>query len=309
MCKTVDVIIPTYRPGRKFVRLLGMLREQSYPIHQIIVVNTEKKYLDEKGMEDVLVRHISQEEFDHGASRNLGVSLSQADYFIMMTDDAVPADRFLVERLVEALAEPDVAEAYGRQLATEESSEDERFARQFNYPPRSVKKSLDDLPQLGIKTYFASNVCCAYKREVFDALGGFVTRTIFNEDMIYACKAMHAGYAVRYCAEAQVYHAHHYSCLQQLRRNFDMGVSQADHPEVFGGIRSEGEGLRMVRGNAAALIRAGKPYRLPELFAKTTSKYAGYRLGKAYRNLPASVVYALSMNKNYWRKPVTESGV
>ena len=39
---------------------------------------------------------------------------------------------------------------------------------------------------MGIKTYFCSNVCAAYKKDIFEKLGGFVDRTIFNEDMIYA---------------------------------------------------------------------------------------------------------------------------
>lgn len=303
MRKTVDVIIPTYKPDRKFVRLLHMLQEQSYPVRRIILVNTGRQYLDESSLqgENLLVHHITEAEFDHGASRNLGVQLSDADCFIMMTDDAVPADRELVAHLMEALEDPETAEAYARQLPTEESAEDERFARQFNYPPQSSSKRLEDLERLGIKTYFASDVCCAYRREVFDRLGGFVERTTFNEDMIFACKALHAGYTVRYCAEAKVYHAHHYSCMQQLRRNFDMGVSQADHPEVFAGIRSEGEGIRMVKANAAALLKEGKAGKLPELVMKTGAKYLGYRLGKAYRKLPRSLVLRLSMSPNYWR--------
>lgn len=308
--KTVDVIIPTYKPGRKFARLLQMLRRQTYPVNRIIVVNTERRYLDEEGMQDenILVCHITKEMFDHGATRNLGVSLSQADYFIMMTDDAVPADTCLVEHLVRALdSAPEIAEAYARQLASDESSEDERFARKFNYPAESFTKTLADLPRLGIKTYFASNVCCAYKRDIFDKLGGFTKHTIFNEDMIYACKAMHAGYAVRYCAEARVYHSHRYSCMQQLRRNFDMGVSQADHPEVFGGIRSEGEGIRLVKENCAALVRAGKTAAIPEVFAKSAFKYAGYRLGKAYKKLPDALVRRLSMNRNYWKRSGTNT--
>ena len=37
----VDVIIPTYRPGSEFRQLISKLQEQEYPIHKIIVINTE----------------------------------------------------------------------------------------------------------------------------------------------------------------------------------------------------------------------------------------------------------------------------
>ena len=35
--RRVDVIIPTYKPGKKFSRLLKMLERQTYPIGRIIV--------------------------------------------------------------------------------------------------------------------------------------------------------------------------------------------------------------------------------------------------------------------------------
>ena len=38
--RTVDIIIPTYRPGERFIRLLSMLEKQTYPYHRLIVVNT-----------------------------------------------------------------------------------------------------------------------------------------------------------------------------------------------------------------------------------------------------------------------------
>ena len=36
------------------------------------------------------------------------------------------------------------------------------------------------------KTYFCSNVCAAYKKSIYEEIGGFVKKAIFNEDMIYA---------------------------------------------------------------------------------------------------------------------------
>ena len=47
------------------------------------------------------VTHIRQEEFDHGGTRNMGASISQADIVLYMTQDAIPADNRLTERFVE----------------------------------------------------------------------------------------------------------------------------------------------------------------------------------------------------------------
>ena len=112
----VDVIIPAYKPGKKFSRLLKMLSMQTYPIGKIIVMNTEKAYWNEKGFEGIgnlEVHHLSKEEFDHGATRNRGARYSRADIMVFMTDDAVPADEKLIENAIKYvethIARPDLS--------------------------------------------------------------------------------------------------------------------------------------------------------------------------------------------------------
>ena len=42
--KTVDVIIPTYKPTKKLMKIISYLEKQSYPVRNIILINTEEKY-------------------------------------------------------------------------------------------------------------------------------------------------------------------------------------------------------------------------------------------------------------------------
>ena len=307
--KTVDVIIPVYKPERGFLTLLEKLQIQTVPVNRIIIMNTEQKYYDElvqgtslvQDDHTMIVKHLSKREFDHGRTRNQGVRLSDADVFLMMTQDAIPADAFLVERLLSQLAGEKVAAAYARQLPGRDSGEAERYVRQFNYPEQSRVKTKEDLPELGIKTFFCSNVCAAYDRKVFDALGGFVGRAIFNEDMLFAAKAVEAGYGIAYAADAKVYHSHDYTHRQQFHRNFDLGVSQADHPEVFAKYPSESEGIRLVKSMVKYLGKKGKWNKIPYVILQSGFKYAGYLCGKHYRRMPGRLVKALSSNKEYWQ--------
>lgn len=304
----VDVVIPVYKPDHKFLTLIERLERQSVPVNRIIVMNTEQKYFDRlfygtsfrKDYHNIIVKHISKREFDHGRTRNRGVQLSDADYFVMMTQDALPADERLVEELIMPLRDERVAVAYARQLAEEDSTEAEKYARSFNYPEQSAVKTKADLERLGIKTFFCSNVCAAYSRRIFDALGGFVRHTIFNEDMIYAAKAVEAGYGIAYAAGAKVYHSHNYSCMEQFHRNFDLGVSQAEHPEVFAAYPSESEGTRLVRQTVRHLWENGRKGQIPYVIVQSGFKYIGYLLGKNYRRLPGRWVAAMSSNKEYW---------
>ncbi len=306
----VDVIILVYKPERGFLTMIEKLRAQTVPINRIILMNTEQKYLDRllygttlerENHNNITVKHLSKREFDHGRTRNHGVKLSDADVFLMMTQDAMPADEYLVERLLESMRGEKIAAAYARQLPGEDSSEAERYTRQFNYPEESCVKTKADLPKLGVKTFFCSNVCAAYRRDVFDELGGFVNRAIFNEDMLFAAKAVEAGYGIAYAAQAKVYHSHNYTYRQQFRRNFDLGVSQADHPEVFAAYPSESEGIRLVKSTVAHLKGKRMWNKIPDVIIQSGFKYMGYLLGKRYRRLPGRLVTAFSSNKEYWR--------
>lgn len=304
----VDVIIPVYKPDHKFLTLIERLEQQSVPVNRIIVINTEQKYFDrliygtsfQKDHHNVIVKHISRREFDHGKTRNRGVQCSDADYFVMMTQDAVPADEFLLEELLKPFGKERVAAAYARQLADEDSSEAEKYTRSFNYPDSSTIKTKADLERLGIKTFFCSNVCAAYNRKIFDELGGFVKHTIFNEDMIYAAGAVEAGYGIAYAAEARVFHSHDYSCSEQFHRNFDLGVSQAQHPEVFAAYPAESEGVRLVKQTMQHLREVGLKRQIPRVIMQSVFKYIGYLFGKHYRCLPGKLVVAMSSNKEYW---------
>ena len=313
----VDIIIPTYKPDETFCLLLQKLREQTFVIHRLILMNTEKQHWEkakqrypiEKRMAelpfDYTVCHISKKEFDHGGTRNLGAARSDADVLLFMTQDAVPADEHMVECLVkpfEAQNARSVAVAYARQLPNEDCAPIERYTRQFNYPAEGQRKSSEDIRRLGIKAFFCSDVCAAYSRETFEELGGFESPAIFNEDMFFAAKALNAGYIVEYAADARVVHSHNYSVRQQFCRNFDLAVSQTMHPEIFEQVSSEAEGIRLVTSTMRYLCGIGKPWLIGTLFLQCAGKYAGYFLGKRYHRLSRKQILRCTMNPGYWEK-------
>lgn len=305
----VDIIIPSYKPDKRFVKLMQKLERQTYPVNKIIIVNTEEQYYNQLiygtnflvNNKNIEVFHISKREFDHGKTRNKAINRSTAEYFVCLTQDAIPVNDFLVEELVHALEQPEVAVAYGRQLPASDCDEIEKFTRNFNYPEESSVKSLEDMAVLGIKTYFCSNVCAIYKRDIFQAIGGFTAHTIFNEDMIYAARAVKAGYRIAYAAKAEVIHSHNYTNKQQFHRNFDLGVSQSDFSEIFLEVPSETEGIKMVKKTALYLRTNGMKKLVFPLYVRSACKFIGYRLGLNYKKLPPKLILKCTMNKAYWR--------
>ncbi|MGO5290860.1 glycosyltransferase family 2 protein [Porcincola sp. LCP21S3_C12] len=318
MEKTVGVVIPAFCPGQLFHELLRRLARQTHIPEEVVIINTipdprrrgaaqqtEAAELAEEfqtSFPSLTVLEVRQKDFGHGRTRNLGIGHTDTELVLCMTQDALPRDSRLVERLIRAFDDPAVAAAYARQLPGKRSSVLEAETRIFNYPASSAIKSAEDLNRLGIKTFFCSDVCAMWRRSVYDQTGGFEKNVIFNEDMILAGKMIQNGYRIAYCADAQVYHAHHYSGIRQLHRNFDLGVSQADYPEIFNMASSSREGLRFVRQTTSDLIRSGRGYLIPQFLWQSGCKYAGYQLGKRYRKLPKRLVSVLTDSPAYWEQ-------
>jgi rhamnosyltransferase len=303
---TVDVIIPTYRSDEKLTKLLKMLYQQTVKPNKVLILHTEEfqgqeQMLPEIKESNISVIPINKKDFDHGGTRKYGASQSSADILMFMTQDAVPKDEFLIEKLLEPYSDPWVSATYARQLPDENADLVERYTRHFNYPKQSRVKSVDDLDELGIKTFFCSNVCATYRNSVYHKLGGFVEKTIFNEDMIMAAGMIRDDYRIAYVADAKVVHSHKYTYLQQFTRNFDLGVSHNEYVEVFHGVKSESEGIKLVKNTLAYLIEKKKYYLIPELILSSGFKFLGYQMGVRYDILPKDFIVRCSMNKSYWK--------
>lgn len=302
----VDAVIPAYKPGHDLRELVEKLLDQTVRLGRIIIINTDREFFDEKEYliaPAVEVVHITRHEFDHAGTRNMGLRMSDADYVLFMTMDAIPKDNYLVEKLLSGFRRADnIAVSYARQLPKKDCNRIEQITREFNYPAQSRVQTSDDIKELGIKAYFCSDVCAMYDTSIYRSLGGFKAPAIFNEDMVYAAGALDAGYAVSYCADALVYHSHNYTGRQYYRRNFDLGVSQADHPEIFERFNVKGTGMQLVRKSLAQICRRGTPADIIRLVYYSGMKYLGFRKGKNYHKLSLKSCLKHTSDREYWNR-------
>ncbi len=282
MRNVVDVVIPVYAPDEKLSKLLAMLEKQTIKPGRVIIMYTKRDEHDSCPESGALIEahELSKGEFDHGGTRNKGAGCSKAEYILFMTQDAVPADEALIEKLLLGFEEEKTAVCYARQLPDRSASYAERFSREFNYPDEDLLKSKADIGTMGIKAFFCSNVCAMYKKEIFDSLNGFVSPTVFNEDMIFARKALDNGYYIKYKAEAKVFHSHNFTNLEQLKRNFLLARSQKAHPEVFSDVSSESEGVRYVKKAYSYFKTHDKSYLIVPFIVTCAFRYIGYKAGK-----------------------------
>jgi len=302
MGNKVSLIVPTYNAGDKWIKWIYSVIHQSIQPN-VIVLDSESTDKTVKLARDagLTVLLIPKSDFNHGGTRQKGVGLSQAEFVVFLTQDAVLADENALERLIRCFDNPNVGVAYGRQLPHEMAGPIGAHARLFNYPKQTLVKTFNDAAAMGIKTAFISNSFAAYRKTALVEVGGFPQHTILSEDTFVAAKMLLAGWQIAYCAEAEVYHSHDYSMAEEFKRYFDIGVFHAHETWIqkeFG--RAEGEGLKFVLSEGKYIIRQGKAYLLFSAFIRNCLKYIGYRLGLREKNIPIHLKKMLSMHSQFW---------
>lgn len=304
---TVDVIIPTFLPGPELLQLLQSLLKQTIRPNKIILMNTltdgcdRRRFEETYGIsENISITHIEPSEFDHATTRNQGAKQSSADYMLFCTQDAVPVDNQLIEKLLQH-QDDEVVLSYARQIG-DPNYPIETLSREFNYPPYAQIKREKDKEKHGIKTIFCSNVCALYNWKVFWELNGFSDYNIFNEDMIYSYCVIKSGYAIAYEADAIVRHSHNYGYKKIFHRYFDQGVSQHMNQAIFKQFSSMNEGKKQAYYILKHLWTQKEYKEIIRFIGQSIAKIAGYQLGLHYKILPNTWCKKLSMNKNFFKE-------
>lgn len=279
----VSIVIPTLNAGDEIELLLKSLSTQSYPIKEIIVIDSESNDETVKICSKFpLVRVISilRKDFDHGKTRDFGVRESMSSVIIFMTQDAIPVDNELVSKLISPLKNDYIALSTARQIAKENASLQERFIREYNYSKENSYKSKNDLCSLGIKTYFCSDVCAAYKKNIYEKLGGFLYPLKTNEDMFFAAKAINNGYSIAYIGEAEVFHSHNLTFLEQFRRNYIQGYEMEKHKDLLGDVSQTNEGLKLLLYVSKRLLKRFAIYNLIVFYIDCIFRLMGNYCGR-----------------------------
>lgn len=308
----MDAMIPVWRPDGRLWQCVEMLREQSYPIRNITLVLSVDKDEDDMWVRRIEARYegssgidivkTDKEQFNHGGTRHSWASQNDADILLFMVQDAVPADREMLHRLVEALESPEHAVAYARHIPDGRCDAVEAFTRYFTYPPKGRVKKREDMKRYGIDGCFTSNVCAAYRRDWYELAGGFERKILLSEDSVFAAKVLRLGASAVYLAGARVVHAHCFSYRIQWRRNFDIGVVHKKYEDIFGSTAPERRGIKLIRETAQYLIRHGEIRLLPRLIFMGAIKAGAYTAGKHYERLPEILIKRWTLDKAYWEE-------
>lgn len=302
----LSLILPTWNGAVSLRELLDSLSRQSVSFHELLIVDSSSEddtvAVAKEFSAEVLI--IPQDEFDHGGTRTMMARKARGDIIIFLTQDIVPASTDALEKLIRPLlSDETIAATYGRQLPAPDATLLAAHLRSFNYPPQTVVRSFADRERFGLQTVFMSNSFAAYRRNALAEVDYFKTGLIFGEDTCAVGRLLLQGYKVAYVAEAMVFHSHNYTCLQEFRRSFDIGVLHVTENwllDTYG--RAEGRGWQYVQSGLSYFVQMKKRVLVPDFLWRMMLKLLGYKFGRHFRSLPLWLVPVLSMHRSWWAK-------
>lgn len=279
----ISVIIPTLNAEHEIETLLITLDRQSIQPNEILVVDSAS---DDKTIElvqkhkGVRLLQIDRQDFNHGTTRDKALRESSGDFVCFLTQDAVPVSDDYLKRLVAPMVDDsDIALVSGRQLPKADARRFEQLVRGFNYPDSPSVRSKCDLEKLGIKTFFASDACSAYRRIAYLECGGF-DHVNTNEDMLMAAKFIASGMKVAYEPHAEVFHSHNLTPAQQFARNRAVGFFLETHADDLMHASEIGEGGRLVKAVSSQLLREGNLVEFIAFGVDCCARLLGNRAGR-----------------------------
>ena len=268
---------------------------------RVIVVNSSSEdgtveLAQKMGAETFIV---PRSEFNHGATRELIRKHLGTDIVVMVTPDAYPLHNQLVETLVAPIIDGNAAVSYARQIPHDGAEVLESFPRHFNYPMKSEIRSLNDLKQYGVYTFFCSNTCAAYSNKALDTVGGFCP-TLFGEDTMAVAKLLHQDYRIAYESKAVVKHSHKYNLKQEFCRHFDIGLVRKKQLKLLDVAGNDSARGMMFSKSLLAHLYTEAPWLIPYACLHLGAKWSGYQIGRCCVGAPIWLKRFFSSQDFYW---------
>lgn len=217
--KSIDIICPLYN-AESYIESLheSLIKQENVNILNIKYVLTESSDNTEKYLKNnhLNFKKIKKDEFSHSLVREKAAFESNADIVVFITQDIEIKDRKWLYNLTRDL-NADIIAAYSRQIS--KFNNIEKYTREKNYPDTSGIVSKEDIPRLGLRTFFFSDAASAIDRNIFVQLNGYDNKDLpINEDMYIAYKIIMTGYKIKYCSNSVVYHSHNFTLKQLYER-------------------------------------------------------------------------------------------
>ena len=282
----IDIVCPVYK-GYNYLNSLydSFYKQKKIKINKIVFAltlsgeeedNKIKEFARKKG---ITIFEVKKDEFSHSLTREEAIKkYCTSDIVVMISQDVKLTNNNVFYNLVKSIAEKESVYNYARQICTNNTIE--KYIRKKNYPEESYFVSKENIENMQLMAFFASDACSAYDREIFIKLGGYGGYDVMmNEDQLYSKIILDAGYKKKYCADAVVEHSHKYKLKELYNRYYQTGKFYKQ-VKVFDEYKSTDSGLKLA---LYVLRKALKKFDIKVLLRwlpDMTSRYIGMKMGK-----------------------------
>lgn len=280
----ISIILPTLNAEGQIGHLVDVLCDQTVKPSEILIIDSssnDNTVQEAKRSRVVRADVIQRSEFDHGGTRHKAFTMTSGEYVLFITQDAIPATDRYIENLIAPFADEQVAMSSGKQLPKPDARRYEQLVREFNYPKFSNVRSIEDEKRYGIKAFYVSDVCSAYRRQPYLDCGGFLRPCSMSEDMYMAATLAHAGYKIAYAANAGIYHSHNLTFAQQYKRNYAIGAFLERNSKLLGNASELGEGKKLASQVVKTLLSERNIREIIAFGSDCTARFFGNRLGRS----------------------------
>ncbi|MEK6733360.1 MAG: glycosyltransferase [Candidatus Omnitrophota bacterium] len=227
----ISIAIPV-KNGEKYIDSLlkAVFSQETRQGFEVIIIDSgsKDKTLDIVKQYPVELYKIKPQEFNHGLTRNFGISKAKGKYVVLMTQDAVPYDNHWLEQLINTIdTDENIAGVYSRQIPRDDAHPliklridkffGEQKKRTVNYIT-DIREYDKLLPLEKHSLCGFDNVSSCIRREVWEKFP--FSETDFAEDLDWSVRVLKAGYKIAYEPKSIVVHSHDKSIYYEYKRAF-----------------------------------------------------------------------------------------
>ncbi|WP_228850343.1 glycosyltransferase family 2 protein [Aegicerativicinus sediminis] len=215
----ISIVVPVKNGIDTLPNLFEGLEKQTiYNQTEIIIIDSGSndgsvEFVKNK---NAILIQIDPKSFNHGATRNIGVSESSGEYLFFTVQDAWTEDDFLLERMLSHFKDEEVVGVCGQQIVPHHNDKNphEWFRPQSNPVPKFVNfKGDEDFERLTPKEKKNAcgwdNVVAMYRKSIL--VQNPFPSVIFGEDMLWAKNVLTLGFTLVYDYSCRVNHYHHHN--------------------------------------------------------------------------------------------------
>jgi rhamnosyltransferase len=230
----VSVVIPTLNGGARFRAVLEALAAQDLEGGlQLVVVDSGSRDGTPEAAEAAGAKllRIPRAEFNHGATRNLGIAASSGELIALLTQDALPMDESYMRLLLSPFESPGIDGVYARQFPRRDcdpllgerlrrwsAARSERELKVF--APGDAARSREIFEGLPPMERYLScafdNVASSMRRASWERTP--LPERSFGEDVAWAREVLLGGGSLAFEPAARVEHSHRIRMGREFRR-------------------------------------------------------------------------------------------